>query len=460
MVDSTNTTSPKEPSQKKHKVRAMWKLVYWVQVSGFLRPFFKVPLPVYTFYGHLVGKLMFAKQIPKIKTAYKVLFPDMPRKVMQKKIQHYISYLGTLVLDSFLVNPNIAHQLGIKRDPETRKKFHYYIDHKNAERFDNEYIKGKGVIVPTFHTGQFFHVLGTLICHTPAQTPDTQVNIATIGEAENADMYRPITEAHPNYYVFKTGSFAQLMPQMKEKLEKGWALVLYFDYASRKGLLVPFGDPPNNFLRPVPQSVALMHRITGAPIVPAIVCPNECTSRSITKYLDNSRIMAVSKQYWDAPQDEFVRRVSFEVNRTMTPYILKYATFWEQALALGNYVYRTRIEFDAGITRASFLERVKAQIYQFLNKSWEPHRDDQKITELVDQEFQNAAAKLQEPEKLFKKNKSWFNYFDRGSIAELQKLVKLTWHQLKLSGEMLSAAVMDQLYHKLGQLKQTIALHH
>jgi hypothetical protein len=332
--------------------------------------------------------------------------------------------------------PNMAYQ------KQCNERF---IRYENLEKLEAAFRAKTGAIIPSLHVGSVFYPLGGIFGRRSAVDPTKLMDLATIGEAENIDMFEPMSRQFLNYRTFKTAPFNQLRDQLVPLLKQNFALLSYVDYASMNQLRVPFAPPYVNCLKPVPVSLIKLHKITGCPILPMVGVPDGSFSESKLVFLDNSLIMETSKNYWDAPEEVFNKQMAYAINKTLNVYAVKYAHTWQQLLAFGEYIYKLRLSLPANCSRQDFLTQVRDKLRWVITSSFVPDRDDSKLLSILSDNMNQAIGALSNPNAAISTHKTYIRFFGASYVQELENLIKPARTLLKKIGEPNSAAILDQL---------------
>ena len=193
-----------------NNMQYLWKFAVWMQKSGFYRPFIHIPEVVRRGFGMLMGHLMLRSKKRQIMTGINALFPHFSKQRKNRILKANLSYMGILMCDCMFCVPAVAHD----------DVYHKYIGHENLHYLDQALEQGKGVIMPTLHTGQFFHALGGIFIRPSTKDPTKRYNLAVLGGRDNAAMFAPITARYPNYYVLETSKFSEVKDIFIEHLKR------------------------------------------------------------------------------------------------------------------------------------------------------------------------------------------------------------------------------------------------
>jgi lauroyl/myristoyl acyltransferase len=422
-----------------NNLQYLWKAAVWMQNSGFYRPFIHIPEILRRSFGMVMGHLMLRSKKRQIITGINALFPKLSKRRKNKIMHANMSYMGNLMFDCMFCVPAVAHD----------DVYLKYLSHENLHYLDEALAKGKGVIMPTLHTGQFFHALGSIFMHPSTKDPSKRYNLVVLGGRDNAAMFAPITARYPNYYVLETTKFSEVKNIFIEHLKRNHIIMLYYDFTSKDQIRIPFAEDPHAFLKSTPQSVAALHFATGAPILPVVTCPAGQIGKSTIKFLDPTPMAKISEELENVSKDEFHRLISLTLNQQLHPYILKYTHVWEELMAFGSYVNKQRIYFEKGITVKEALISVQNFLINMITNSYEPNRNDEDVKQLIQTGLSQVSNALNNPNAQFCNKRCYIKYFDQNSSLELSKILKSILTRLKMLGESDSEIPMIDLINKI-----------
>ena len=210
--------------------------------------------------------------------------------------------------------------------------------------------------------------------------------------------------------VILTNYFKILKKNIEVHLRKNYTVFLLSDYYSENQLRVPFiyNSKHSDFLVPFPQMLNHFHLKLGTPIVPVIAIPKHELKHSVVRFFPEISIntMNISSET-EILKHEIInfrngtlnkKQIyglhSLLINRQLSPYILKYPFLWQ-----GSFLFFKRTQFRIQLkdinSYREFLQTVLIKLELFINKTYEPGRND----ELILQEIKRISIDLEEMEK-------------------------------------------------------------
>ncbi|MHA1679593.1 MAG: LpxL/LpxP family acyltransferase [Promethearchaeota archaeon] len=374
------TAKGKKTVRKVRKGRKGKKTGSWGgrQLGGIYRVVFIIhKFKVYRFFRHvpdyaigrvsyLFTKLFFRKQLPKMAARIKVSLQgftgkEYPAKFM-KRIQNIVFMsMGNLLFDLMLKAPNY-----------NRMALHDVMRFENLDILDEALKKGRGVLMPSIHIGQFFHCLGGLLLH------ESGYKVAGVGNMTNRLLFDHIV-SYPQYrnlVVVGKDKFHSLKENLVKNLKENHIIFLMHDIARGNNLRTRFIDGRSNFLVPTPQGIVALHRETGAPIIPMVSIPDGRFTRSILRILDPSEIERVSRASRNASPEEFHGRLSTAINKVLFPYAISYLPYWEEVMTVGSRIFNVSIRFKRGATLLDIMQHSMNELVGVIKGSFEPGRKD------------------------------------------------------------------------------------
>ncbi|MHA1718117.1 MAG: hypothetical protein ACTSXK_01160 [Promethearchaeota archaeon] len=283
--------------------------------------------------------------------------------------------------------------------------------------------KKKGVLVPTIHLGEFYHTLFSLFYKEIVIDGENQkILLAILGSKENDFLFREQLKPIKNLKVIITNDFNNLKKTVASYLRKNYTVFFLNDFYSENQLRCPFIHNLSSFdfLIPCPQMINHFHLNLGSPIIPAIAIPTSNLKHSFVKFFPEISIekMEISNE------NELIRReilkfrkgilnkkqkyglLSLLVNRQLYPYILKYPFLWQ-----GAFLFFNRTKFRIHLTDinsyADLLSEILIKLELFINKTYEPEREDEKILEQIHEIFSEIEEMGNDPKDVLEiRNKS------------------------------------------------------
>jgi lauroyl/myristoyl acyltransferase len=423
------------------KLAPLFKTMAWLNKYQIYRPYLYIPYESLYAWGHLIGKagLGASKAVQsKIRKSMRAFFPHAKPAQISKLVDASVKYQGGLLLDYMF---NLPLTSDIPKIPYER-----FFRFTNPEVLNKTLEQNKGAIICVTHIGSF---LGTM----PGFTLNPQKwKLASVANLTNSTFYQYLISkpAWNNLYVYPSISFKQIGKYLEKHLRENRALIMFADYSMPSQLRVPLEYGKYPYLVHSVQSTIHLHRNTGAPLLVCIAHPDKgCIGRTRFEFIDNTAIMDASNKYWNAPDKEFHGRVSMEINKTMYPYIRKYAHVWEEIQNFACMRLADYLKLPANLTHKEFLSAIQQKMIAIIDGSWEPDRKDQEILNEINTQFPKAINALQSPNMIFLPHKSKVNLSMMNGLAELITLSTIAITQLKKKGEITAALAIETLKNQL-----------
>ncbi len=415
----------------------VFKIIAWIGRYHVYRPIRIFPFSILNGFGHFIGKIAFgsSKSVQrKMRASFTALFPGISEKRLHKLIDAATKYMAMLFLDITLRFPftgTLSYELFYK--------------FQHLERLEEAFKKGKGVIIPILHIGQFMHSPNMLI-----QAHHLNKKIAFVVSISNLPMYDMANSpSYSSAYIFASTKFSKISPKIESILKDNNVFVAYHDYSTVSQLRVPFIHGKFPYLIHTPQSYISLHKRTGAEILPAISHPDGVFGKTKLEFLDNTSIMETSKKYWNDSKEEFHGCLSTEINRVLYPYIRKYAHMWEEIMRLAVYRCADKVEFSKNCTIHNFLKELQQKMLGVLDGSYEPDRPDNQLKILIIEYFPPIINSLQNPDNILRPHKTFIDLSLMCGISELIKLCSVAQKELKLKGELQSSKLVQGFISKI-----------
>ena len=418
----------------------LFKVIKWIGENRIYRPFAHLPLPILNGLGHLIGHFGIgtSKSVQrKTQASLRMLHPNYSEQLIKKLSNASSKFLGEIFVD-------IVFRLLYATDHPSPK----FVDSGNFNVLEDAFTKAKdlgtGVIVPTLHLGEYFHVPLVISRHPKKYAIDTIASMSNMAmwEAGNRSEYT-------NIYIYASTSFSKLSPFLEKNMRKHHILLTYHDYSSPTQLRVPFIYGKFPYLIHTVQSYISLHRKTGAIIVPAIALPKGIFGRSQIKFLKNDKIMQTSEKYWNASNKVFHGELSTEINRTLYPYIVSYSHMWEEIMRFSALRTADKLEFPAGCTIYSFLHQIHNKMISILENSYEPNRLDVVLKTKIEAHFPQIISAVLNPKLVVRTHKTKIMLSALNAISELQKLCYVALKELKLKKELVACQLIQNLADSL-----------
>ncbi|QEE17431.1 hypothetical protein DSAG12_03268 [Promethearchaeum syntrophicum] len=380
-----------EKSVKKNRaeqLKGIYKIISYIHQYKIFLPFRRITPSFLYMWGHLFGKLFVAR--PKLRryvlNGLDFLFEDRVSTEFKEKIfQANAKYMASLVLDAMLYSPNIyEHTLN------------QFIEFKNLKYIDEALALKKGAIIVGPHAGMYFHLIAGLVYHPK------KYNVLTINRARNQVMYENILKRPEltNLKAVTHSKFVEIKKRMISHLNQNGVLVILQDYSKKHNLQVPLVDKKYPLLITTPQSAIRIHKMTGTPIIPALIYPQGTLGKSLIEFQDPEPLAEISKQFWDSTGKIFHGEMSISINKIIYPYLIRYIHVWEE---LRKFSIRIRDEFELinKTTFDDFYHALSSKMMDILEKSYERDRNDNFLMSLISNFFASSKLHSQLDENLY-----------------------------------------------------------
>jgi lauroyl/myristoyl acyltransferase len=362
-----------------------------------------------------------------------ILLPDLSPKAHKKLAKAYFAYMAELMLDMMFNIPYLQTHDHLK-----------YLHATNQHFLDDALAQGKGVLMPTLHIGQFFHVLA--YCAFMAN-PDgsAKYEYVVVGTKENISMFSIMIQKQGikfpkrNVFGIVTRNYADMKEVIARHLKKNRIVMLFYDFTKITHLQTPFDGADTGFMKPTPQSLIALHQDTGAPIVPAIALPQGYLGKSEIIFFDSAPLSLISKQYEHASDKEYHGRICLELNRIMHPYIRLYPHVWEELMAFGIWWRLKKVRFDKNITIENFVTLIFMKVQDLITLSYDPKRDDIQVNQSFESLKQKVMNVLNNPCKVLYPHKTKYRYGANSISQEILGIFRLLHNELIRNGEVAAA---------------------
>jgi lauroyl/myristoyl acyltransferase len=428
------------------------KNVGWYDEIGFLLRFlgfmqrYKIyrifqHLPVWwvKFFSRFFG-FLFLPRVPKIKkniySGLKILKPGLSEKLYNKYYLRILAYIAEMFYSMLFILPGINHD-----------NIHKHITHKNFQLLDSALSYGKGVVIPSPHIHNITHFIAGLIFHPKKYEVVVIAEFAIIRMLKNL-IARP--ELNPNVHLIGSRRFSDVKEKLLEHLRNNHIVFIFYDYTNRNQFRLPLTkNPPLNFLKPTPQSVASLHLETGAQILPGICYPEK--NHSIVEFLPNDSIMDISKKY-GKNKKQFHIMLGMEINRIIYPYIFRHIMIWEEIINFGSKMRTNYLRFHAGCTVKDFLIGASSRITDIIEGSYEPNRKDDEILSSVNKYLQKILSKLEFQDAILRDHKTKINFPPSCGKDEILKICSVVKKELNFKKEYSASKLLDELVQSISPM--------
>ena len=366
--------NPKKKKKRADQLKTIYGAISFIHHYKIFLPFRKFPPSFIYMWGHLLGKILVARSKLRkyIVNGLDSLFGARISSDFKEKIfQANAKYMASLVLDAMLYSPNIyEHTLN------------QFIEFKNLNYLDEALAQKKGAIIIGTHAGMYFHLIAGLVYHP------RKYNVMTINRARNQVMYENILKRPEltNLKAVTHSKFVEIKERMISHLNQNGVLVILQDYSKKHNLQVPLVDKKYPMLITTPQSAIRIHKMTGTPIIPALIYPQGILGKSLIEIQDPQPLAEISKQFWNSSGKIFHGEMSISINMILYPYLIRYLHVWEE---LRKFSIRIRDSFDLidKISLEEFYQAVSSKMMNILEKSYEHNRNDEFLLSLISNFF-------------------------------------------------------------------------
>lgn len=445
-----------EYAQSNAAMGRFFRIGGWVHKSGYYRVFRPHWQIFHRFWGNLIGKLFLDKKKNRLKlqNGLKLLFPDRSNTFYTKIMKGYFAYMGDLVIDMVF---NI---------PLVKKDVTKYINTTGIEYLDEALRQKKGVLMPTLHIGQFFHLLAYLAWLKAVPNKEKfsesefKYEYVVVGTLENVQMFSVLASQQPNVYAVTTRDYQEMKTKITHHLNKNRIVVLFYDFTKINHLQTPFdGVLPSHqkseqiqtriqsFLKPTPQSVIAFHRETKAPIVPAVVTPRDYVSYSTIDFLDPTSLIHVDDEYLHDKEQIYHGEMSMALNKLLHPYIRRYPHAWEELGAFSSWLRVNRLKIPALDPLTNVLETIWSKLYHIFIGTYESEMI--LPIEEIQNQMEEVRKQLHDPQRPLRNHPVVINCYAPTRKEAISRLLGITEGELRKIGEIEAANSMQSLIHKL-----------
>ena len=420
------------------QLNPIFKFTAFIHKFGIYKIWKILPALNVKIYGRLFGTIYLhfvQKAHRKIIPSLTALFPEKSQKEIKRIYMANVAFLGQFLIQTMFRTAFIS--------PEYAKK---KISFKNLDLIDKALEKGKGVILASLHVGAFIEAMvGGLVYH------DKRYQVAIVGSISNMKLFDEILSfpISRGCKVIGSSKYQNVKKNLLEELTKNNIAIIMYDYTAETQFRVPFWHGRYPYLQHTPQSVASMHRLTGAPIFLAITHPLGEIGTSLVEFKEIESINEISRKYKDAPLNEFHGRLSTEINKQINPYLRVYAHLWEEIMNFGRFRIADKIRFEPGIKIHDFLDQIREKMILIINTSYEPDRKDEVILDVIQKNFPIISAALEKPDEILRSHKTKIDLSLMDGVSELFKLCNVAEKELKAKDQNEAAKIMKDLSKKL-----------
>jgi len=205
--------------------------------------------------------------------------------------------------------------------------------------------KKKGVLIPSVHIGEMYHILSFLARqHITIDGKRKKVGVVVIASPENEFFFQELLKSYDNVFVPVTGAFDVISQEIEYHLQQNRCVMIMHDYFKKHQYRVPFiyGSKSYDFLIPVPRLLTVLHLKLGSPIIPSLsflrknlkyskvvffppIDPHKVDFKKIPPALHKDL-----EEYKAGTLEEAKKHalLSLLINRRLYPFVLKYPFLW------------------------------------------------------------------------------------------------------------------------------------
>ncbi|MHA1746280.1 MAG: LpxL/LpxP family acyltransferase [Promethearchaeota archaeon] len=379
----------------------VFRLTHFIHRYRLHRHFTHIPFTGFQMISTAMHKIFTKASRGQIEKTWRRLIPPkfLSKRNLDLWTDAFIKFNIELYLDTTFYLPI--------RSPENIEYFTPVIGLDNIQRALQ---KGKGAFLTTVHFGEFNHSYFNLLHqHFTLNGKPQKFYIAALSSAENEFLFRAMAESIPNFEVILTGSFRELKAKIEKRLAQNSVVMVMQDYFHPAQYRVPFiyGKERYNFLVPCPQMLSYFHLKQGTPVIPAICLPGKNLKHSTVKFLPEISLQTCNlEDYHPKLQQDLIKYrkgelpytkhfglLSTIINAQLYPNIMTHPYLWQ-----ASYLFFERTQFRIvlkNVTHLGTLFRISAeQLLNFMEKSYEPGREDEQIVPLLE-EWHKFATKCE-----------------------------------------------------------------
>lgn len=410
----------------------LFRFAHYVQISGMYRHFSHFPFLPFRLLSILVGPFVYKKGFPTVEKTWKHIYPKhiIHKSNLKRWSLELISYVFELFLDVTFYMPN--HNFD---SMDRYVKMEGYSEIKKALQEE------KGVLIPFIHIGEMYHPGSTLL-HTKIKIRDKiqKIDVAIIASKENEFLFQPWMKRCDNLYIIVTSDFKTLSNEIEEHLKHNRTVFIMQDYFKKHQLRVPFiyRSENYNFLIPCPQLLTYFHNKLGTPVVPCVSLPEKNMTRSRIKFFPKIDIKSIDpeKESTEIKEDLLKLRqnklnnrqenglLSLKINQLLYPYALKYPYYWQMIYTLFKRS-KFRIEFNNISSYFEFYSIILSRLKQFIEKSYEPARKDEKILDILNRLNEEIKPMSDDPKATIHLHKKYIEIRLLSTQAAINKVTSI-----------------------------------
>lgn len=422
----------------------VFRFVNFIQHYRIYRMFAVLPKSVPLIIGRIFAVIMNGKNKVlhrKIASSIRTFLPNASPQQINSLVNASIIHMGQLLIDVMLHFPNI-----------TPKNIQSYLKYSHLDRLDRALAVGKGVLLPTVHIGNFFSIVAALVGH-PKKYP--LVVIANMG---NQKVFEEliVQKGIKHLYMVGRDDFAKLEQILLTHLNANHCILIMYDMGKKTQLRTPFWYNRYPFLVHTPQSIFSLHRKTGAPILPVVAKPINSLLLHEIYFCDPSPLDSVSQQFCIpntmTSKKQIHGELALTLNQILFPYLTAFPHVWEEVHNFTISRSGDELCFIANITLNAFISQCHAKLYWILENSYEAHRKDDKLSEILTKEFPKVTIALRDPNHVLFFHKTRIQLRNLTGLQNFQKITNIIKDLLKNKNENEAHAILMQISNQWAPL--------
>ena len=431
-------TKKGDPKQKKNPawgrdLGSTFEFASKIHYYRLYRPFGILPRQIVYILGTLFAKAFVSRSHymrKRLDLSFKLIFPKSKPKRLETLRNATINYMGQLLLEIMLRDPNIK--------PKHMDKFIHF---KHLDRLDHALAQWKGVVLLSIHTCNFMHTLGALLMK--------RYPLTVVGNLQNIALFQNLMgrEEFSTLHVIGTTKFENIKEEMENQLKSNRILFLMQDFSNSKQLMTPFWEGKYPFLYHSPQSGISLHRKFGSPIIPVISRPMGELGKSIIEFLNPTPISVIDSHSNTFESKEYHGRMSIAINRLFAPYLIGYAHVWEEILNFYNSRVGDQLNFPPKIELTPFFYGIQKKILDIIQISYEPTRKDDLLKAYLNTKFQRILDQVSNPHLIVRKFKIKIALSAMSGFEKIDKLIKIS---LRIAREL----ALDEIVGEFTEMTQ------
>jgi len=186
--------------------------------------------------------------------------------------------------------------------------------------------------------------------------------------------------------------------------------------------------------------------------VPVVAKPIDSLLVHEIYFCDSTPLDIVSQQFCVpniiASKKQVHGELATTLNQILFPYIAAYPHVWEEVHNFTISRSGDELCFPANITFSSFISQCQSKLLWILENSYEPHRKDEKLTEILTVEFPKINNALREPNSILFSHKTRIQLRNLTGLQNFLKISHILQDLLETKNETEALVLMDQISSK------------